>query len=168
MSLPPVRVALAVYPRVCGGTLSDIVGAELGKGLSPRVRGNRIVMSPGTVATRSIPACAGEPGTDREFLNDLAVYPRVCGGTIQLHDAESGTWGLSPRVRGNLLKSQSHRGFLRSIPACAGEPVTKSGFLLFQKVYPRVCGGTRRAPFAPRHGYGLSPRVRGNLVMVMS
>ena len=30
------------------------------------------------------------------------------------------------------------------------------------RVYPRVCGGTRRMPLLPGHPQGLSPRVRGN------
>ena len=31
----------AVYPRVCGGTISDIADEPYKYGLSPRVRGNR-------------------------------------------------------------------------------------------------------------------------------
>ncbi len=53
--------ARGVYPRVCGGTATARLCGKWGKGLSPRVRGNR----PGNVLyqgnTRSIPACAGEP-----------------------------------------------------------------------------------------------------------
>ena len=31
-----------VYPRVCGGTIADIVEGEPPGGLSPRVRGNPV------------------------------------------------------------------------------------------------------------------------------
>ena len=50
-----------VYPRVCGGT--DLCGmlAKLAGGLSPRVRGNRLLPGQADTATGSIPACAGEP-----------------------------------------------------------------------------------------------------------
>ena len=51
----------------------------------------------------------------------------------------------------------------RSIPACAGEPLRIRLPPLVNRVYPRVCGGTRalRRPVHPLGG--LSPRVRGNL-----
>ena len=49
-----------------------------------------------------------------------------------------------------------------SIPACAGEPADKQIALLKQRVYPRVCGGTRIAIQRAALGLGLSPRVRGN------
>ena len=37
----PRRRIYAVYPRVCGGTLSGLVITDSYYGLSPRVRGNR-------------------------------------------------------------------------------------------------------------------------------
>ncbi len=55
--------ASQVYPRVCGGTVSDTLNDRAVDGLSPRVRGNpESVPRPG-LARRSIPACAGEPPT---------------------------------------------------------------------------------------------------------
>ena len=70
-----------VYPRVCGGTFTAMGDTLTGLGLSPRVRGNRSPLRPSRPRRRSIPACAGEPGTAR-FCPDLGeVYPRVCGGT---------------------------------------------------------------------------------------
>ena len=50
----------------------------------------------------------------------------------------------------------------RSIPACAGEPLKIGDTITIAKVYPRVCGGTRRMALCPPLGAGLSPRVRGN------
>ena len=51
-----------------------------------------------------------------------------------------------------------------SIPACAGEPSSCLPVGNFNRVYPRVCGGTRRRSPHPEPTEGLSPRVRGNLV----
>ena len=51
----------------------------------------------------------------------------------------------------------------RSIPACAGEAVRYPGFIHAVRVYPRVCGGSRRPHHAERQRNGLSPRVRGKL-----
>ena len=90
-----------VYPRVCGGTRQPLAIPGALAGLSPRVRGNlqqtlRAVCPPG-----SIPACAGEPPSSSHVRGTLTVYPRVCGGTVDSHNAHYVTSGLSPRVRGN-------------------------------------------------------------------
>ena len=58
----------------------------------------------------------------------------------------------------------AHCGELGSIPACAGEPVNQNVAQLEVKVYPRVCGGTRRCGPAMLMSGGLSPRVRGNRI----
>ena len=80
----PMRL-VRVYPRVCGGTCQRPLHLPQKMGLSPRVRGNRqAVICPGWL-TRSIPACAGEPGTGLTTGRRLKVYPRVCGGTVQSH-----------------------------------------------------------------------------------
>ena len=52
---------LAVYPRVCGGTREVAYNNPALMGLSPRVRGNRLVDADGGALPGSIPACAGEP-----------------------------------------------------------------------------------------------------------
>ena len=91
--------------------------------------------------------------------------------------------GLSPRVRGNRppasrwtrpsrsiparagnLPTGPHRCLsYRSIPARAGEPRLSLLPLLFQRVYPRACGGTACCRNLLSMHVGLSPRVRGNL-----
>ena len=51
-----------------------------------------------------------------------------------------------------------------SIPACAGEPVSRPVAPPAHRVYPRVCGGTPVRELSLFRRYGLSPRVRGNHV----
>ena len=51
----------AVYPRACGGTFFRAESALGVLGLSPRVRGNRLVNQPLHRSPGSIPARAGEP-----------------------------------------------------------------------------------------------------------
>ena len=151
-----------VYPRVCGGTRSQVGADQLLTGLSPRVRGNLDDQAPFTTVEGSIPACAGEPRARRAAARRIAVYPRVCGGTCHRHSQRREGQGLSPRVRGNqgwLLQSYRTWG---SIPACAGEPSRPAIRGYWSTVYPRVCGGTRLPCFPGRSTCGLSPRVRGN------
>ena len=54
------------------------------------------------------------------------------------------------------MVSQARTG---SIPACAGEPWGSSGRYRIGRVYPRVCGGTRKLCAAAVKPHGLSPRV---------
>ena len=81
----------------------------------------------------------------------MCVHPQLCPG-------------LSPRVRGNLVVVVAPAPVVGSIPACAGEPPVGGGRGGGQRVYPRVCGGTLDRVIAAQQAWGLSPRVRGNLI----
>ena len=140
-----------VYPRVCGGTGSSLawwralrkgsIPACAGeplmrrrrqalRGLSPRVRGNRVShvadQSPAWVYPR---VCGGTGDRDKNRRSAEGLsprvrgnrrlsrgYPRVCGGT------RTAWLGLSPRVRGNPRRARVPTQIPGSIPACAGEP----------------------------------------------
>ena len=67
----------------------------------------------------------------------------------------------SPRGRGiRLTLATDHIG-QRSIPACAGHPQRMVEGRAAFRVYPRVCGASRRGVRQDSSGWGLSPRVRG-------
>ena len=150
---------------MCGGTERLFGIGNIAEGLSPRVRGNRVVPIPRPLHRRSIPACAGEPLSLSSKGCTDGVYPRVCGGTGGYRNPRSASNGLSPRVRGNHDLTDLTQIMKRSIPACAGEPLAAGRAALGVKVYPRVCGGTTLAMPALSTSTGLSPRVRGNLVI---
>ena len=154
-----------VYPRVCGGTDRRFVRVKRPLGLSPRVRGNPIDLGVRLRPDGSIPACAGEPGLTLGGGNLRGVYPRVCGGTVKERRVKVERNGLSPRVRGNRGLRPGGAGTAGSIPACAGEPRQPSSQRFPGRVYPRVCGGTSRLLSLARVDAGLSPRVRGNLLL---
>ena len=130
-------------------------------GLSPRVRGNPIVVPPPPSGIRSIPACAGEPLRAWPGYSFLMVYPRVCGGTSPSPPRSLPAKGLSPRVRGNRYSRSLLHDPGGSIPACAGEP-KQGGFLMADlSVYPpRVRGHRWWRCFAPDF-QGLSPACAG-------
>ncbi len=102
--VPPLKPE--VYPRVCGGTLCPMPRPSLDLGLSPRVRGNQLTSMPIAIVSR--------------------VYPRVCGGTPLAFRRPTPGPGLSPRVRGNRETANLIAVVFGSIPACAGEPRSKS------------------------------------------
>ena len=65
-------------------------------------------------------------------------------------------------MRGNHGVPAGKATALRSIPACAGEPVDDAAVSARAAVYPRVCGGTASSISFATCVMGLSPRVRGN------
>ena len=169
-----------VYPRLCGGTNWNSGPEPTTWGLSPLVRGNPRVRSPHLQLLRSIPACAGEPRPAARPRTPTRVYPRLCGGTQVRRDLVHRGLGLSPLVRGNHPQNPRRRDPGRSIPACAGEPMSwKPDFrrrgsipacagepplvqvdLFVEVVYPRLCG----EPGAARNADGLArvyPRLCG-------
>ena len=156
---------VGVYPRVCGGTgaTAGVGGAQ--KGLSPRVRGNRSCSPAPASVGGSIPACAGEPKPTSKRKCSARVYPRVCGGTANAAPASITRKGLSPRVRGNPRGALEGVANWGSIPACAGEPCCVVRGRWRCRVYPRVCGGTLDQAKDAHFASGLSPRVRGNLLL---
>ena len=90
-----------VYPRACGGTITNAPPATVTSGLSPRVRGNQCARLHRLRRYGSIPARAGEPVCQVAPPTKVRVYPRACGGTVAANRSELGLGGLSPRVRGN-------------------------------------------------------------------
>ena len=87
----------------------------------------------------------------------------MCGAAIPLRSGRYSAMGLSPRVRGSLHQRLSFPLAPRSIPTCAGQPVTRFFPEDVRQVYPHVCGAAlldRNSRYALG---GLSPRVRGSL-----
>ena len=101
----------------------------------------------------------------------MGLSPRVRGNHVEGRHGVRGQGlgierasflGLSPRVRGNRLMPYGVARATGSIPACAGEPCEPCHVSTKNKVYPRVCGGTRRTSSDAICAVRLSPRVRGN------
>ena len=119
---PAVQLFRRAYPRVCGATSIGTLIDELWLGLSPRVRGNHSRCRAAYDAGRPIPACAGQPAAPRMRRPPPGAYPRVCGATSIGFAMDDGVKGLSPRVRGNRLRTTDAVPIFGPIPACAGQP----------------------------------------------
>ena len=94
------------------------------------------------------------------------VYPRVGGGTADLLVTVHNAMGLSLRGRGNPLRIKLQSDRQRSIPAWAGEPRCNVYADHARTVYPRVGGGTATKSCQPDSNDGLSPRGRGNHMLM--
>ena len=156
----------AVYPRVGGGTPFQYSHVTSDSGLSPRGRGNPQYATNLHHCKRSIPAWAGEPTELWLSYEGRAVYPRVGGGTLRLPSYQPRRTGLSPRGRGNPARRYGQYSIGRSIPAWAGEPASRPSSHYSRAVYPRVGGGTPSALSLRAHFLGLSPRGRGNPLLI--
>ena len=137
----PCRRSAGVYPRVCGETVIRSMDSSQPRGLSPRLRGNRVKLT--------------------SNLHVHGSIPRLRGNRQQLATTEA-EMGLSPRLRGNREPVIGGSAQERSIPASAGKPRRPDRRSTSSRVYPRVCGETGKCPVTGTHVCGLSPRLRGN------
>ena len=156
------------YPRVCGATeiATNPPGGE--DGLSPRVRGNPPLNSVTRMGQGPIPACAGQPACATSQMRHPWAYPRVCGATSSSPVAIWKVKGLSPRVRGNPVRHYCPGLGQGPIPACAGQPNLNWHCCTRCRAYPRVCGATYIETISTFCLAGLSPRVRGNPLLLSS
>ena len=110
----------AVHPRACGEHRFCLMYAGLMVGPSPRMRGTQVVSGAACLASRSIPAHAGNTATHAGGSWPWSVHPRACGEHLPMAAVELGEVGPSPRMRGTLFLGVGLRGGGRSIPAHAG------------------------------------------------
>ena len=136
--------------------------ARIDCGLSPPVRGSPYAPSTPPGISRSIPARAGEPAAASFSRIACWVYPRPCGGACLGVIAHRDGSGLSPPVRGSLLRGVERHVEAGSIPARAGEPCRSTLPGTPWRVYPRPCGGASRGRHSLPVSGGLSPPVRGS------
>ena len=118
------------YPRGCGDTQLLYFEACHGWGLSPRVRGHQAGRAAPDAGRGTIPAGAGTPVDQDVGPGTLEDYPRGCGDTSTGGVRSSSGRGLSPRVRGHLLKTLPPADYCGTIPAGAGTPYAPAFFVL--------------------------------------
>ena len=91
------------------------------------------------------------------------VYPRLCGGNLNILTFVIIALGLSPLVRGKHGNGRLDEMTSGSIPACAGETRLTPQTPAAGGVYPRLCGGNTAPSSDSIPSLGLSPLVRGKL-----
>ena len=153
------------FRELCGATGPFSVDLGSRDGLSPRGRGNPLLVADEPGAWRSIPAWAGQPHYLGGCPAVLKVYPRVGGATRSTSSVSIHSRGLSPRGRGNQVHFLGLDPLPGSIPAWAGQPQLRVDVRGADEVYPRVGGATVAISCAIVSLAGLSPRGRGNLTV---
>ena len=133
---------VSVYPRLRGGSRPAHAVVRQIVGLSPPTRGIRKPSSAASLVAGSIPAYAGDPIRLGAGVRRAAVYPRLRGGSGGMSIAGIAARGLSPPTRG-IPSGMRRRGYPpRSIPAYAGDPLSRELRSCLRRVYPRLRGGS--------------------------
>ncbi len=158
---PPCAWGHLAHPRVCGEHTPDDAKYTPIRGSSPRMRGtlgNRVRKA---MASRLIPAYAGNTSGQCPTSPPCAAHPRVCGEHGQGDAGAAVGGGSSPRMRGTHRRDPPVRQLLRLIPAYAGNTRSEQIQRPAGLAHPRVCG---EHPQCSTHGWsgcGSSPRMRG-------
>ena len=91
------------------------------------------------------------------------VHPRVCGEHLSSATYAFLPSGSSPRLRGTRSDRAHTGGFVRFIPASAGNTGRADYVLGGRAVHPRVCGEHMESGCSMAGQSGSSPRLRGTL-----
>ena len=128
------------HPRVCGEHYRVTLGAVVGAGSSPRVRGTLARNGFLEAARGIIPACAGNTLRSSGPCMITWDHPRVCGEHDRSKAFTNSAAGSSPRVRGTrgVPERRAARGGI--IPACAGNTPGAFDVPVCGRDHPRVCG----------------------------
>ena len=133
-------------------------------GLSPRMRGNHPAQGVQWTLSGSIPAHAGKSPRRTWIFGGYWVYPRACGEIAGQKPKRGSRTGLSPRMRGNRPRFPIPASTAGSIPAHAGKSSIGEEYWTVHWVYPRACGEIPHNFCELQYDWGLSPRMRGNLL----
>ena len=154
-----------VYPRVYGECSVCRTWKIKTYGLSPRIRGMPFKCLAIPVIARFIPAYTGNASLAALRVNIDTVYPRVYGECLSRSRNRNGWSGLSPRIRGMRNGRSFGNTTPRFIPAYTGNATEDAAGYAALTVYPRVYGECLHAAHVLSDISGLSPRIRGMLLM---
>ncbi len=120
----PGRHDPKVDPRVRGEAQHPGPCPLCYRGRSPRARGSHCNLQRSAGQRGSIPACAGKPGLVVTGGYVCEVDPRVRGEALSPSQKSEVSPGRSPRARGSPNYTPHKEICDRSIPACAGKPLS--------------------------------------------
>ncbi len=151
----------AVHPRASGERRHGDGRDGFRAGSSPRQRGTLLKIGVLSVASRFIPAPAGNARCPMGRLRSTTVHPRASGERLYLGNANVLESGSSPRQRGTHVDGLRQDGLDWFIPAPAGNARCPMGRLRSTTVHPRASGERLYLGNANVLESGSSPRQRG-------
>ena len=157
---------MTVHPRRRGEHAAIMAVASQKCGSSPQARGTRASAPRDLVASRFIPAGAGNTADRTAPLYARPVHPRRRGEHMHVDELFCGTDGSSPQARGTHFFPCQHLFSGRFIPAGAGNTAAHCRSTTSCPVHPRRRGEHRRRPLIVYVTPGSSPQARGTLVII--
>ena len=128
------------HPRACGENSLPVSHRGDGYGSSPRMRGKRLRLGMGWIASRLIPAHAGKTSWTEPSAPARPAHPRACGENYYVDSWFASELGSSPRMRGKLFCEGTEQVCRGLIPAHAGKTLNRVTCLLLRTAHPRACG----------------------------
>ena len=128
------------HPRACGANAVMQRVSDDEYGSSPRMRGKHAADPAGDLAPRIIPAHAGQTFRHVMATSVSTDHPRACGANDTADTLKPESTGSSPRMRGKRGLGCRGHGFLRIIPAHAGQTSTSCRTITAVSDHPRACG----------------------------
>src|SRR5690625_1592384 len=110
--------------------------------------------------------CMGPPTTHHKSQIAIWVYPHVYGATYYTSQKSNSDLGLSPCVWGHPPSIAILPSSPGSIPMCMGPPLSRPAHAVRYRVYPLVYGATLHSLIHAQAVPGLSPSVRGHLLVL--
>ena len=149
------------HPRACGANCGTLPIALAMSGSSPRMRGKLLLIEPEYLASRIIPAHAGQTSSRNSYGHHYSDHPRACGANLNPRRLFFSTTGSSPRMRGKRRRRDEAVKNLRIIPAHAGQTVGSLEQFQIDSDHPRACGANQGVVKDVFVLDGSSPRMRG-------
>ena len=151
-----------VHPRSRGAAATPGVVPVTVHGPSPLARGSPVTYAAGVRTTGSIPARAGQPGSQLRPCRRRWVHPRSRGAARRADRAQIEDKGPSPLARGSQVGAHGEHFRFGSIPARAGQPTPNHRQAGRRRVHPRSRGAADRRHHSAPAGGGPSPLARGS------
>ena len=156
----------ADHPRACGANQAPGNVSPSSCGSSPRMRGKHVRGTLPEEYRRIIPAHAGQTRSGTGGHSSPTDHPRACGANMAGWLAGTDNIGSSPRMRGKRTGKVGGMGYLRIIPAHAGQTRSQSGLTYPATDHPRACGANNCCAVPEYPPCGSSPRMRGKRTAV--
>ena len=155
------RISRTVHPRERGEHLAPTTAVASAAGSSPRARGTPGMSGSVVMASRFIPASAGNTNRSPSSAGCRSVHPRERGEHFLSISLVVLSIGSSPRARGTLTALARSALRLRFIPASAGNTSQQMAQVQMLSVHPRERGEHSFRATRTRSSTGSSPRARG-------
>ena len=158
-SVPRTCLTSPVHPRRRGEHLSVVKAVTVAAGSSPQARGTRRLLGWQPLATRFIPAGAGNTAFVSRHERERPVHPRRRGEHTASEDFPICADGSSPQARGTRARPSHNSLISWFIPAGAGN--TSRVVVVVVMVHPRRRGEHAEIVVADFAEIGSSPQARG-------